>query len=308
MTAAPTQPPAVTVPAAEGRFEWHTYAGAPGARRYKLYVPASYDARRPAPLVVMLHGCTQDPDDLARGTRMNAAAERSGALVAYPEQVATANPLRCWRWFEAAQQRRDGEEVALVAGITREVMQRFAVDARRVYLAGISAGGAMALIVAASHPELYASAASHSGVAVGVAVTAEAAWAMMRTGAPDGMDLAARLLAVAGEPSRAVPLLVVHGLADNTVSARNARQIAEQWAMAFGPVPNGAPESAEVRGRRVELARWGRGGSTLVELAVVSELGHAWSGGSRAGTFADEAGPEATELMLAFFARHPRDE
>jgi poly(hydroxyalkanoate) depolymerase family esterase len=302
----PAQPPAAFAPAADGRFEWYAYTGPEGTRRYKLYVPASYDARTPAPLVVLLHGCTQDPDDLARGTRMNAAAESSGSLVAYPEQPATANPLRCWRWFEGAQQRRDGEEVGVIAGITHEVMARHAVDARRVHVAGISAGGAMALLVAAAHPELYASAASHSGVPLGVAGAADAAWAMMRTGAPEGTDLAARFRAVAGTPSRMVPLLVVHGAADNTVSARNGRQTAEQWAAAFGLTALGAPETVEREGRAVELTRYGRGGETLLELAVVSGLGHAWSGGSRAGTFTDEAGPAATGLLLEFFGRHPR--
>jgi poly(hydroxyalkanoate) depolymerase family esterase len=299
-------PPAVAPAPAEGRFEWHEFGTGASGRRYKLYVPAAYDARRPAPLVVLLHGCTQDPDDLSRGTRMNELAERQGVIVAYPEQPARANPLKCWRWFDAAQQRPDGEEVAAIAGLTRDVMRTYRVDARRVHVAGISAGGAMALIVAASFPDLYASAASHSGVAVGAARSAEEALAVMRGGVADSVDLAARLRAVAGPSMRAIPLLVLHGDADNVVNARNGRQTASQWGAAFGLTASGAAESSEVAGRRVERSVLSRGsGTPVVELHVVTGLAHAWSGGSKTGTYADEAGPSAAEAMLAFFARHP---
>ena len=301
----PMHPPAVAAPAADsGRFEWHSYASGAQGRRYKLYVPGGYDAARPAPLVVMLHGCTQDPDDLARGTRMNEIAARERALVVYPEQPATANALRCWRWFEPAQQRRDGEEPAAIAGIVREVMRTHAVDARRVHVAGISAGGAMALIVAAAYPELFASVTSHSGVPVGIVASAEEGWAIMRTGAPDSLDLVGRLRAAVGAPTRVVPLLVIHGASDNVVSVRNARQTALQWTTAFGlaarpTAPSGAATSLEV-------AEWGApNGPAVVRLAVVPALGHAWSGGSKAGTFTDERGPSAAEMAMAFFAEHP---
>lgn len=295
---------------APGRFEWHDFTLGTHGRRYKLYVPGGYDAARPAPLVVMLHGCTQDPDDLARGTRMNEIAERTGALVAYPEQPATANALRCWRWFEPAQQRGDGEEPAIIAGIAREVMRTHAVDARRVHVAGISAGGAMALVVAAANATLFASAASHSGVPVGVVASAEEGWAVMRGGSAETVDLAARLRAAAGVPNagaRVVPLLVIHGGADNVVSVRNARQTAEQWVRAFDLVPVAVADAAAVPGERaVERRAWGTTtGDAVVQLAIVAELGHAWSGGSRTGTFTDEQGPRASELIAMFFAAHP---
>jgi poly(hydroxyalkanoate) depolymerase family esterase len=300
-------PPAVAAPAADcGRFEWHSYTSGAQGRRYKLYVPGGNDAARPAPLVVMLHGCTQDPDDLARGTRMNELAQRERALVVYPEQPATANALRCWRWFEPAQQRRDGEEPAIIAGIVREVMRTHTIDARRVHVAGISAGGAMALIVAAAYPELFASATSHSGVPVGVVASAEEGWAIMRAGVPDSLDLAARLRGVAGATARAVPLLVIHGAADNVVSVRNARQTAQQWSTAFGLAPRATPSAAPDAAAPYEVAEWGApNGPAVVRLAVMPALGHAWSGGSKAGTFTDEHGPSAAEMAMAFFAEHP---
>jgi poly(hydroxyalkanoate) depolymerase family esterase len=304
-------PPAVATPAADsGRFDWHAFGSGAQGRRYKLYVPNGYDAGRPAPLVVMLHGCTQDPDDFARGTRMNEVAQRAGALVVYPEQPATANPLRCWRWFDRAQQTVDGEETAAIAGIVREVMRTYTIDARRVHVAGVSAGGAMALIVAATHPKLFASVASHSGAPIGVVATAEEGWAAMRTGTADSVDLVARWRAVAAEPAAGVPLLVIHGAADNVVSVRNGRQSAEQWAHALGLTASrtGTPPDVPSNGKReMSVVDYGPlGTAPAVRLVVIEGLGHAWSGGSKAGTFTDEVGPAASELVMQFFLTHTR--
>ena len=142
-----------------GRAEMRRHEGAAGARAYRLYVPSRYDAtQEAAPLVVMLHGCTQDAADVARGTRLDAHAERAGALVVYPEQPATANPKKCWNWYDAAHQARDAGEPAIVAAIVRDVMASHRVDRSRVYVAGLSAGGAMAAIVAAAYPETFAAA------------------------------------------------------------------------------------------------------------------------------------------------------
>jgi poly(hydroxyalkanoate) depolymerase family esterase len=298
-------------PGAEGRFLSGAVGEGSVRREYRLYVPGSYDSARPAPLVVFLHGCTQDPDDLARGTRMNEVAERAGFLVLYPTQPATANGLKCWNWFDPGHQRRGAGEPAHVEAMTRQVMREWRVDARRVHVAGISAGGAMALVVAAAYPELYASVASHSGIAVGVVRSAVAALPVMRAGPPATADLLAGLRAAGGDGARAIPLLVMHGTADPTVSPANAQAIAQQWSAAFALEPIGTrmpaalapgvrPYSTALRGRSVEVP--------LVEVVMVDGLGHAWSGGSAAGTYADPQGPSASELIAEFFARHPMPE
>jgi poly(hydroxyalkanoate) depolymerase family esterase len=262
-------------------------------RNYKLYIPPQA-GERPLPLVLMLHGCTQDPDDFARGTRMNEAARAHGCFVLYPAQSQQANPQRCWNWFKHSHQQRGRGEPALLAAMTRQVMARHGIDPRRVYVAGLSAGGAMAAILGEAYPELFAAAGVHSGLAAGAAKDLPSALAAMRTGA------------AAANTRPGVPTIVFHGDADATVHPANGDYVVT------GSV-GGAPAQAQVERQR---AVGGRGytrhvhrapdGTVLAEHWVVHGSGHAWSGGSREGSFTDPAGPDATAEMLRFFLAHPR--
>ncbi len=272
-------------------------AGA-ATRPYRLYVPGSYDGR-PAPLLVMLHGCTQSAADFAAGTRMNEAAEARGCLVVWPEQVASANASRCWRWFEASEQGRGGEP-ALVAGITRAVMAEYAVDPARVYVAGLSAGGAAAAVLGEAYPELYAAIGVHSGLACGAARDAGSALATMRRARP-GRSGAAR--------GRALPAIVFHGDADSTVHPGNADAVIAQ---AGGDTAGGGwtrrVERGQVPGGRTfeRACLAGPDGVDVLEQWTVHGAGHAWSGGSAAGSYTDPKGPDASAEMLRFFLEHPR--
>ncbi|HEX9938459.1 MAG TPA: PHB depolymerase family esterase, partial [Longimicrobium sp.] len=217
---------APSAPAA-GSFEWHTYTGPEGTRRYRLFVPAKLEAGRPAPLVVMLHGCTQDPDDFARGTRFNHAAADAGVIVAWPEQAQAHQPMKCWNWYDPGHQSPRGEP-ALVAAVARQVMAAQSVDPKRVYVAGVSAGAAMAVNTAASYPELFAAVGTHSGISYRAASDVPQALAVMRSGTTDPAIGAYALQDALG--GRTLPLIAIHGGADAVVFPVNSRQLAAQWA------------------------------------------------------------------------------
>ena len=277
------RPPAPELPDG-ARVERRT-AAVPGGLSYRLYVPST--VVRPAPLVVMLHGCTQDPDDFALGTGMDAAAELRGALVAYPRQEASANPNRCWNWFDPRHQGRGGEAAALAA-IVRDVIGRDGADPARVFVAGLSAGGAMAANLGAAYPDLFAGVGIHSGLAAGAARDMPGAFGAMRSGG--------------GAEPLPVRAIVFHGDADATVAPVNAERIA---AAGRGGARARA-RTARLGGRDVRVTRLPAApGAAEMELWQVKGLGHAWSGGSPAGSYADAAGPDASAEMLRFFLGEP---
>jgi poly(hydroxyalkanoate) depolymerase family esterase len=209
------------IPVPEGaRFEERDYANEAGSRAYKLYVPSGYNARA-LPLVVMLHGCTQSPDDFAAGTRMNELAEELTFLVAYPAQEASANISKCWNWFDANNQHRDQGEPSLIAGITCQIMHDFPVESGRVYIAGLSAGGAAAAIMGSTYPDLYAAIGVHSGLACGAATDVPSAFEAMRQGRP----LSTRKPAQHDGSGRGVPTIVFHGDRNTVVNPVNGDQI-----------------------------------------------------------------------------------
>jgi poly(hydroxyalkanoate) depolymerase family esterase len=272
------------------------FSGPGGARPYKLYVPSRYRTGRAVPLIVMLHGCTQSPDDIAAGTRMNEFAEREGFLVAYPGQTRAANQAKCWNWFNPAQQQRDSGEPLIIAGITRQVMQDYAIDPRRVFIAGMSAGGATAAIMGNAYPELYAAIGVHSGLAFGSASDAASAATAMRG---DAADIPLR-------DGVAVPAIVFHGGDDRTVHASNGDQVIRQ-SQANGIYRTSTQQGSVPGGRSyTRTLHADPSGKTVLEQWAVHGSGHAWSGGSVAGSYTDPKGPDASAEMLRFFREHPK--
>ena len=299
----PTLPPDVVPDGAQ--FLAGAYSNQAGGRAYKLYVPSGYRGQA-VPLLVMLHGCTQSPDDFAAGTRMNVLAEEHTCLVVYPAQAASANASKCWNWFSPRDQQRGQGEPSLIAGITRQVMRDYSVDPQRVYVAGLSAGAAAAAIMGMTYPDLYAAVGVHSGLACGIASDLPSAFAAMRQGehvAVPGSDTASGALGC----RRLVPTIVFHGDQDTTVHPRNGDQVIAQsgpstmtdleTTVQHGRVPGGHAYSRTLHAD----AR----GQTILEQWVIHGAGHAWSGGSPAGSYTDPRGPDAAREMLRFFLEHP---
>lgn len=277
-------------------FESHRFPSGVRTYTYRLYVPPRTDDRL-LPVIVMLHGCTQDALDFASGTAMNELAAQRGCIVVYPEQLARANSMRCWNWFEPSHQQRGRGEPAMIAALATHVVQRCNGDPRRVYVAGLSAGGAMAALVGQLYPDVFAAVGVHSGLPAAAATDVQSAHAAMRT--------AARKPPARTGPTQVVPTIVFHGRADRTVHPGNGRKVIEEaaaQAQAAGLALQREEERLAVGGRTVmrtvykdtqhvpRLEHW--------EIAAAA---HAWSGGSASGSHTDPSGPSASAAMLDFF-------
>lgn len=288
-------------PGSGGQFVERGFSNAAGSRAYKLFIP---NATGPRPLIVMLHGCTQSPEDFAAGTRMNEVAEEEGFFVAYPRQTRGANAQKCWNWFQPGDQERESGEAGIVAGITRAIVAEHPIDPARIYIAGLSAGGAAAANIARAYPDLYAAVGIHSGLAAGCARDLSSALMAMKAGAP-GLTVPGSQKgfgAGSGLDAVRIPTIVFHGDGDRTVNPRNGEQILAQAGidqLEAQRSTGGDGGHAYQRTRYADEA-----GKVQVESWLVRGAGHAWSGGSPAGSYTDPAGPDASRAMVDFFRGH----
>ncbi len=318
-----TAPLARTPARDEGSTQTGSHSEAELTRSYLLYLPPAASAGpsgMPMPLVVMLHGCTQDPADFALGTGMNTLAHEQGFAVLYPAQAQDANPQRCWNWFKHSHQRRGHGEAAVLAGMTCAVIAEHGLDARRIYVAGLSAGGAMAAIVGQAYPDLYAAVGIHSGLASGAACDLMSALSAMKNGpkappsAPGPVHRGEPGDAAIGTVSALAPLptIVFHGDGDAVVHPGNGSQAI---AVALGEIQHSDTDAAEApvvehgvsaQGRRYTRTIYAGAAGTAVQAEhwVVHGGGHAWSGGSAQGSYTDPSGPDATREMWRFFSDH----
>lgn len=308
-----------------GRWDQCVDHGPHGSRAYSVYTPASLLPGQAASLVVVLHGCNQSAHDAALGTDVNAFADRAGFVAVYPEQSIRDNPQRCWNWFEPRHQARGSGEPAAIARITERVLReggRARLDRNRVHVMGLSAGGAMAGILAATYPDLYASVGIHSAPQFCAARSTITALMAMKSGGPDPVRQGRLAHTAMGPRARVVPVIVIQGDADRTVWAGNGDRVVRQWLTTsslagedgqVGPELDFArPHTSNSRhapgGLSYEVRSWyDNAGRPVVRYWVVSGLGHAWSGGASAGSYTDPRGPSATKAMCDFFGQTPME-
>jgi poly(hydroxyalkanoate) depolymerase family esterase len=301
-------------------WQSYTYKDSTSSHPYFIYTPATYHAGKAVPLLVMLHGCTQTAEDFAAGTRMNQLAEQYGFIVAYPQQMRKANRTLCWNWFRSAHQFRNRGEPARIAHIVQAIKQttsQWTIDSKQIYVAGASAGAAMAVILGASYPDIFAAIGVHSGIEYQAVTNIINAFKVMRRGGPDPVLQGQRAFEAMGIYKRMVPTIVFQGTRDRIVPPSSGDQVVQQWMQTnrlashgfyhadfkhpttttSGQVPGGYTYAVyawkDYRGKEVQ-SYW-----------KIHGLGHAWSGGSSDGSYTDPKGPNASEAMYQFFMNHP---
>jgi poly(hydroxyalkanoate) depolymerase family esterase len=277
-----------------------TYTDPFGSLGYKLYL--SSELHKQPPLFVMLHGATQSASDFASGTRMHEVVEECGGVTLFPEQPRSAHPQACWNWYDTRHQFAEEGEPAMLAGLTRKIIRDYGVDRRRVYVAGMSAGGAMAVILGQAYPELYAAVGVHSGVPSGIASDLMSALRVMTSGPPDDCNWAT---AQRASSRSSIPTIVFHGDRDRMVNPRNAQAVLAQAHGGRAVIDGNDKRTAQTLlpgAREVTLTKHSRHGEHPdAELWMVHGVGHAWTGGSPRGSYTDESGPNASQEMRRFF-------
>lgn len=309
--AVPVQGERASATSSAGSFERHAFTNAAGTLTYKVHLPP--ELVRQAPMIVMLHGCTQSADDFAAGTRMNLLADQHGFIVVYPEQAQQANPSKCWNWFRPQDQRRDRGEPSMIAGIVRHLVSLHDADPRRVFIAGLSAGAAMAVVLGETYPELFAAVGAHSGLPYASAHDIPSALAAMKGGRSGLPGAAKPSVAKTTAAVQAVPLIVFHGDRDHTVQYSNGVEIVGQArrarlaASAQDPLDSATERGTSPGGREyTRTVHVGEGNAFRIESWTVHGGGHAWFGGDPRGSYTEPNGPDASVEMVRFFLTRPR--
>jgi poly(hydroxyalkanoate) depolymerase family esterase len=301
-------------------WQHYLYVDANGNHPYFVYTPENYQVEQAVPLVVMLHGCTQTAVDFANGTAMNQLAEQHGFILLYPQQTSSANHKRCWNWFLPANQQRGCGEPARIVGMVKNVQRntaRWKIDPARIYVAGLSAGACMATILGTTYSDLFAAIGIHSGLEYQAATNTEHALQVMRHGGPDPQKQGHTAYTAMQDFSRIVPTIVFHGTNDMTVVPKNGDQVVQQWIQtnqlasrgtytANFHHPTQATPGQVPNGHSYVVATWNaNNGDEVQSYWKIGGMGHAWSGGSSAGSHTDPHGPSASVAMYNFFMAHP---
>lgn len=303
-----------TAPVAAGHWDFGLYGNFYGSREYQVWVPDGYTGAEPLPVVLILHGCANDPNLMAGLSRFNDLADSEGFIAVYPRQNVTANPTRCWNWSNPVHQSRGAGEPSILAGIVANVKSTYNVDAQRVYVTGISAGGAMTSILLACYSDVFAAGAVHAGPMYKAATTVSGSSYVMLFGSVYSPTTHGNLAwQCSGSPSpRPLPVAVFHGSSDSAINPVNGTQVITQFLQtndraddgldnnSVGSAATSTTAGAVPGGRTYTVKDYTYGGRLLARHYLINGMGHAWSGGDPAFPFADAAGPDASALSWVF--------
>jgi poly(hydroxyalkanoate) depolymerase family esterase len=289
-----------------------SFSSTNGSLTYQVYVPSGYKAGTAVPLIVALHGCTESADDFRQLTRFDELADAKNAIVVFPDKSSYADSTSCWNWYKTSHMQRGSGEPALIAGVTAEVRDAYTIDPHRIYAAGLSAGGAMASVMSATYPDVFAAA----GIGSGCEYAAGASCAGYRGIDPESAGKQA--FQAMGSQKRVVPAIIFQGDADKTVPEINAEQLVQQWQATDDWADDGARNASipaapmdskngtAAGGRAYSVKRYSDGhDNELIQFWVVHGMPHAWSGGCGCAAYADPAGPDESKEMYDFFMSHP---
>ena len=302
-------------------WQKYTYQNSTSSHPYFVYTPETYHVGKTVPLLVMLHGCTQSAEDFAAGTRMNQLAEKYGFIVVYPQQTHKANRTLCWNWFRSAHQVRNRGEPAIIAHMVQAIRQNtshWTIDSNQIYVVGASAGAAMAVILGATYPDIFAAIGVHSGIEYQAVTNITSALNVMRQRGPDPVLQGKRAYEAMGSYQRVVPMIVFQGTRDRVVPPIIGDQLVQQWMQTNHLASHGlyvadftnptTTTSGQVPGGYAyTVYTWkDTKGNDVQTYWKIQGLGHAWSGGSPNGSHTDPRGPNASVAMYQFFMNHPR--
>jgi poly(hydroxyalkanoate) depolymerase family esterase len=300
-------------------WQEYIYQDPTSSHPYFVYTPTTYHVGTAVPLFVMLHGCTQSAADFAAGTRMNQLAEQHGFIVVYPQQTRTSNRTLCWNWFKSSHQFRDRGEPAIITHMVQAIKQntsQWTIDSSRVYVVGASAGAAMAVILGATYPDIFAAIGVHSGIEYQAVTNIISSLKVMRRGGPDPVKQGQRAYEAMGSHKRIMPTIVFQGTHDRIVPPINGDQVVQQWMQTNHLASQGqyvadfhhptiATSGQVPGGYSYTVSTWkDHVGREIQQYWKILELGHAWSGGNPAVSYTDPRGPNASEAMYQFFMKH----
>jgi len=304
-----------------GRIESGSYYSFNGMRSYKVFLPSNHSESTnhgKIPVIIALHGCMQDSESFAAGTRLNEWAEKLGFAVYYPEQSKFFNIYNCWNWFLPTNQMKNTGEAELIMGGLKKVTREFSLNKDKTFLLGMSSGGAVVSILANCYPRSFQAVATHHGTMYKAASDVFSAKEVVYNGSKIAPEVAAaKGYSCSGFTPKKNPLpaVIIHGSRGAVMRAIHATQVESELRIFNDYLDNGIRDNSlddEMTFEKFtpdnlysyDVVTWSHRGRPYIKRYMIETLGHAWSGGDNQYEFNDPHGPDATKIILDFFSEY----